>query len=174
MFPEYVTIYITFIMSTVWYLCTYLRSFLFFFFSIEPKVSRIWRNEWLMAAFQTGVSGKEIIREMESVSLFHPHDTQTSHLPFPRAKSAFRSLGVGGGWEEFCFWLKKNEVWRRRQSALCMHWSQLAGKVGCESRSLIKPLCLMSYQHFRAISNELPVKISSRKMITWACRFHTI
>lgn len=39
----------------------------FFFFSIDPKVSRIQRNEWLMAAFQTGESGKEIIREMESI-----------------------------------------------------------------------------------------------------------
>lgn len=52
--------------------------------------------------------------------------------------------------------------------------SQLVWKVNFESISLIKPLCLMSYQPFHAISKELPVKISSRKMITWACRFHTI
>lgn len=103
-------IYITLIISTVWHLFVYLEV-IHFFFSIDPKVSRIQRNEWLMAVFQTGASGKEI-REMESMSfcLLHPHGTQTSQLLLPRANLLSDLRGCGGGWEECCFWLEDDEV----------------------------------------------------------------
>lgn len=89
-----------------------------FVFSIDPKVSRIQRNEWLMAVFQTGASGKEI-REMESISfcLLHPHGTQTSQLLLPRANLLSDLRGCGGGWEECCFWLEDDEVFGEK--AVC-------------------------------------------------------